>query len=525
MGPAGAQGPPGATGAVGPQGLAWQGAWNNQTSYNQNDAVSFNRSSYISLAGSNTGNEPDNSPSSWSLVASGGAGFNFTGLFNPATAYNVNDVATYNGTTYVATAANQGGATPDQNPTNWTVMAAAGAAGAAGPAGATGAAGPAGAAGATGASGPAGPAGPQGPQGPQGPSGSGGLSGLYVVPFSATPVFDASQGSTLKLTLTGNVTSSTLANATSGQIFSLIVCQDSSGGHTFVPPANVQWNPIGANGANYCVAESFTFDGVTAYYLGPIAYSVGGAINNLTGSGLVLEVNGESLAVPSAAGAVTFPFSMYTGQPYIAQIAQQPTTPVQTCTLSTTTGSVGASNLILPVNCVGAAGPATGVTATAIAWGQVSVSWTPPSSNGGSPVTGYTITDNYGDSTTASPTATSATIAVKPGTSCGGSQVVQQYGAPCDGSNGIPSITAQSFAFTSRPAPPSAQEPPQQRPTSSLTRLLSQIFLSQMNPSIPAPTAKMFIALAPGLLPSAPRRTQVRDRWSTTLRQMAFAHI
>jgi hypothetical protein len=139
---------------------------------------------------------------------------------------------------------------PDQSPT-WTVMAAAGAAGAAGQPGAPGA---------PGTQGPQGPQwlqGSQGPQGPQGPAGSGGSSGLYTVPFSATPVFDAGQRSTLKLTLTGDVTSSTLANAAAGQIFSLIVCQDATGGHAFAPPANVQWSPIGSSLAGTCVAESF----------------------------------------------------------------------------------------------------------------------------------------------------------------------------------------------------------------------------------------------------------------------------
>jgi hypothetical protein len=56
----------------------------------------------------------------------------------------------------VATAASQGGATPDQSPT-WTVMAAAGAAGAAGQPGAPG------------APGTQGPQGPQWLQGSQGP--------------------------------------------------------------------------------------------------------------------------------------------------------------------------------------------------------------------------------------------------------------------------------------------------------------------------------------------------------------------
>src|SRR5271166_5337258 len=66
-GPQGAVGPAGADGATGPQGpagaaatgLVYQGLWNTATTYALNDAVSFGGSSYISLAGTNTGNEPD----------------------------------------------------------------------------------------------------------------------------------------------------------------------------------------------------------------------------------------------------------------------------------------------------------------------------------------------------------------------------------------------------------------------------------------------------------------------------------
>jgi hypothetical protein len=110
-GPQGPQGASGPTGPAGPQGLTWQGAWNISKTYNLNDAVGYNGSSYISLIPNNTSNEPDTSAADWSLMASVGA---------------------------------------------------------AGPAGAPGAAG---AAGATGPQGPAGPAGPQGATGATGPQG------------------------------------------------------------------------------------------------------------------------------------------------------------------------------------------------------------------------------------------------------------------------------------------------------------------------------------------------------------------
>ena len=103
--------------------------------------------------------------------------------FDPSASYATNDVVTYNGSTYVAIAANQGpnNTTPDVTPSAWTLMAEAGATGPAGPAGGPpgpqGPQGPTGLTGATGATGPQGPTGPAGPQGPQGPTGLTGATG------------------------------------------------------------------------------------------------------------------------------------------------------------------------------------------------------------------------------------------------------------------------------------------------------------------------------------------------------------
>jgi hypothetical protein len=91
------------------------------------------------------------------------------------------------------------------------------------------------------------------------------VSGLNVVTFSATPTFDASLGNTQKITLTNNVTSSALLNATTGQTLTFVVCQDSTGGRTFVWPTNVLGGmTIGAI-ASKCSAQDFIFDGTNAY--------------------------------------------------------------------------------------------------------------------------------------------------------------------------------------------------------------------------------------------------------------------
>jgi len=194
-GPAGPQGPPGINGSSG-QGFNFRSAFNNNTSYNPYDVVTYNGASYIATTASNGPNNPppNQNPSAWNVITSG---FNFTGGWTQSQNYYPDDVVTYNGSTYEALAAiPANGNTPDQNP-NWTLLAQQGAAGQAG------------------AQGPSGPAGPQGPEGPQGPPGTlSPGSPFYVQNGTATQTstsFDIDGNGTVGGTLAGNT-----VNATTG---------------------------------------------------------------------------------------------------------------------------------------------------------------------------------------------------------------------------------------------------------------------------------------------------------------------
>jgi hypothetical protein len=92
-------------------------------------------------------------------------------------------------------------------------------------------------------------------------------STLQTVTYSATPAFHAGLSNNFKLTLTGNVTSSTLNWAAVGQIINFVICQDSTGGRTFAWPLNVKGGmTIGAT-ASTCSAQQFICDGTNAYAL------------------------------------------------------------------------------------------------------------------------------------------------------------------------------------------------------------------------------------------------------------------
>ncbi len=167
-GPQGPQGLAGAAGANGAAGLVYQGTWSSAANYALNDAVTYNGSSYLSLAVGNHGNAPDTSPASWAVLAqmgsagaqgatgaagpagvagaagaagpqgaqgaSGAAGINFRGAWVTGSGYAANDAVTYAGATYLAQVANASVA-PDSNAGVWAVLAAAGSAGPTGAAG------------------------------------------------------------------------------------------------------------------------------------------------------------------------------------------------------------------------------------------------------------------------------------------------------------------------------------------------------------------------------------------------------
>ena len=105
------------------------------------------------------------------------------------------------------------------------------------------------------------------------------LRALYpaqvAVTFSATPAFDASLGNSFKLTLTGNVTSSTISNAQTGQFITLLLCQDGTGSRTIAWPSNFKL----AGGAFTLTTGANKCDSVTALYDGSNWYETTRAQN------------------------------------------------------------------------------------------------------------------------------------------------------------------------------------------------------------------------------------------------------
>jgi Collagen triple helix repeat (20 copies) len=173
QGPQGAVGPQGSTGATGPAGSnGTNGAAGPQGPGGSTGATgATGPMGPMGLLG------PQGPAGTNGTNGTNGTGFNFRKLFDASATYVTNDVVTYNGSTYVATAANGlSNSNPDVNPA-WTLMAQQGAIGPLGPIGLTGPAG------APGPFGPAGPQGPVGPQGPQGQSGGGSAGSLFASAF------------------------------------------------------------------------------------------------------------------------------------------------------------------------------------------------------------------------------------------------------------------------------------------------------------------------------------------------------
>ncbi|MES1165383.1 MAG: hypothetical protein ABUR63_06495, partial [Verrucomicrobiota bacterium] len=105
-----------------------------------------------------------------------------------------------------------------------------------------------------------------------------------------------------------------------------------------------------ANGAGTVGAANVTNIAITC---STQAFTVGGTISGLTGTGMVLQNNaGNNLTV--AAGATTFAFAspVASGAPFAVTVLTQPGSPAQSCSVSGGAGTVGSANVTsVVVNC------------------------------------------------------------------------------------------------------------------------------------------------------------------------------
>ena len=78
---------------------------------------------------------------------------------------------------------------------------------------------------------------------------------------------------------------------------------------------------------------------------GSTAFTVGGAVAGLVGSGLVLRNNGAEDLPITADGEFIFPTTVATGAAYSVTVATQPTNPTQTCSVEDGNGVMGATDV------------------------------------------------------------------------------------------------------------------------------------------------------------------------------------
>jgi hypothetical protein len=82
-------------------------------------------------------------------------------------------------------------------------------------------------------------------------------------------------------------------------------------------------------------------------------YTIGGTVSGLTGTGLVLQDNsGNNLAL-SASGSFTFITAVASGSTYSVTVLTQPSSPLQSCTVTSGSGTASANVTNVQVTCVG----------------------------------------------------------------------------------------------------------------------------------------------------------------------------
>jgi hypothetical protein len=167
----------------------------------------------------------------------------------------------------------------------------------------------------------------------------------------------------------------TLSASVTGLTGTLVLTDDQSKTLTFTTNTTQTFSNQYATGATYTVtvttpptgenclftnntntiSGTITANTTVAVTCTPSGFTIGGAINGYTGTGLVLQDNGgNNLTVNQGATSFTFAGTVPTGTAYSVTVFTQPNTPTQTCTVATGTGSgtVGTANVTsVVINC------------------------------------------------------------------------------------------------------------------------------------------------------------------------------
>lgn len=102
----------------------------------------------------------------------------------------------------------------------------------------------------------------------------------------------------------------------------------------------------------------------------PVAYTIGGTVSGLSGTGLVLQNNGGNNLSVATNGGFAFTMPVASGGPYSVTVLTQPSSPAQTCAVTNGTGTVSANVTSVQVSCVPAytiGGTVSGLTGTPLA--------------------------------------------------------------------------------------------------------------------------------------------------------------
>jgi hypothetical protein len=304
-GPKGDAGPAGAPGPPGPAGLNYQGDYAAGVSYALHDVVTFAGSSYVSLVGGNEANTPGVS-GQWAVLAQGGVGGGsgggvgvaYQGTYAATPNYELNDIVSFQGSSYISLVAGNVGNTPNASPGQWGVLAL-GAVGIQGPQGLVGPAGPPGLTGpqgATGAAGPMGATGPAGAQGAQGPAGAQGPQGPAVANFrgnySATTNYALHDAASFNGSTYVSLVNANLGNAPNVSLaqWAVLAAQGSAGSQGSQGPAGAAGatGAVGATGATGPAGPPASFQG--AWQLSA-SYAVGAVVGFAGSSYVALTAN------------------------------------------------------------------------------------------------------------------------------------------------------------------------------------------------------------------------------------------